>query len=386
MTSPKRLGEVCSIIMGQAPNGDFYNTGGHGWPLIAGPGDFDGLTLAPKKYTTVAPKVTRPGDVVIGVRASIGDKVLADGEYCLGRGVAALRPGDLLDVRFLWHWLTYYAPSLAAKGKGATFKQVSRKDIADLSIDVPSKPEQRRIAGFFDEVDLLRAKRRQVMTLLDDLAVSAFMDRFGDGNGASAESLGDHLTFLTSGGRGWGKYYAENGARFIRSLDVRMNYIGDVDAAFVRAPSNAEARRTRVQKGDVLLTITGSLIGRAAPVVKDFGEAYVSQHVAILRVSSKSLRPEFLSFYLTLPFGGQRQIGELQYGQTKPGLNFAQIRNLVIPVPSLGDQDEFLSMLAEIGRNRRLCENQLAALDALSESLRYRAFHAGLWAELCRAD
>ena len=96
-----RLDKVCEIIMGQAPPGDAYNHDGEGWPLIAGAGDFGELYPHAKKHTKAARKVSREGDIVLSIRASIGDHILADGEYCLGRGVAALRPRRELNARYL---------------------------------------------------------------------------------------------------------------------------------------------------------------------------------------------------------------------------------------------------------------------------------------------
>jgi type I restriction enzyme, S subunit len=124
--------------------------------------------------------------------------------------------------------------------------------------------------------------------------------------------LSDHLDFVTSGGRGWAKYYSKEGNKFIRSLDVQMNEINDSQMIRVAPPNNAEADRTRVRTGDVLLTITGSLIGRVAPVTNVHAGAFVSQHVAILR--THGFRPEFLSWAISTQ-EGQRQIRKNQTGQ-----------------------------------------------------------------------
>src|SRR5439155_22395146 len=94
---------------------------------------------------------------------------------------------------------------------------------------------------------------------------------------------------------------------------------------------------------DVLLTITGSRIGRVAPVDSSVGEAYISQHVAILRLND-SIRPPFLSMFLSEAPGGQHQIRRMQYGQTKPGLNLEQLRAFEIPYPPLSIQDQFCSV------------------------------------------
>jgi len=69
-----------------------------------------------------------PGDIILSIRASIGDKVTGDEDYCLGRGVAAIRPQPGVITRYLWHWLTSIETELVGKGKGATFKQVNRSD------------------------------------------------------------------------------------------------------------------------------------------------------------------------------------------------------------------------------------------------------------------
>jgi type I restriction enzyme S subunit len=186
--------------MGQAPSGDAYNTDGVGWPLIAGAGDFGEIYPAAKKYTTEASRLSQPDDIVLGIRASIGDKVLSDGIYCLGRGVAGLRPcRDHLDSRYLWHWLTFSRWALAAKAKGATFKQVNRDDIGGLTIPLLPLPEQRRIADILDQAEALRAKRRTALVELDTLTQSIFTDLFGYAADWPTKSLADVAQFFAGG-------------------------------------------------------------------------------------------------------------------------------------------------------------------------------------------
>ena len=174
------LAEVCTITMGQAPSGESYNDRGDGLPLIAGAGDFDGERIAPTKFTTQPSKISEAGDIVLSIRASIGAKVWADGEYCLGRGVAGIRPGPKVDARYVWHWLSHSECDLKGKGRGATFLQVNRTDIGEMPIELPSLSGQRRIAAILDHADALRAKRRQVLAHLDALTQSIFREMFGD--------------------------------------------------------------------------------------------------------------------------------------------------------------------------------------------------------------
>ena len=363
--------------MGQAPTGDTYNDEGDGLPLIAGAGDFGDVYPRPKKFTSAKNmRTSRPGDVIVGIRASIGDKVLADDVYCLGRGVAGLRAGPRLDQRYLWNWVTHAAPTLAAKGRGATFLQVNKNDIAELEMPLPPIEEQRRIAAVLDAADLLRAKRRQALAKLDDLTMALATDVL-DQDLVTAP-LGSYITFLTSGARGWAKYYSDAGSRFIRSIDVRMNSVNDDEAVFVAAPASAEAKRIRVQGGDVLLTITGSRIGRAAEARSDLAGSYISQHVAIVRVDQSALSPAYLSLWLCHPSFGQRQIASKQYGQTKPGLNFEQIRRFELPVPPINAQRRLVNEIGEVHRVQLASELNGDRLDSLFASLQHRAFNGEL--------
>ena len=376
------LKDVCQISMGQAPDGSSYNDIGEGFPLIAGAGDFGALSPKPKKFTREPSKVSEVDDIILCIRATIGDLNWSDKAYCLGRGVAGLRPrADKLDRHYLWHWLASQKDYLFSQGTGSTFKQISRSTIDDLSIPLPPLPEQKSIAAILDKADSIRRKRQEAVRLAAELTSSAFLEMFGDPatnpKGWAVDVLEKHINFLTTGSRGWAEFYSSEGSRFIRSLDVQMNYISNDDVVYVNAPNGAEAVRTRVQPGDVLLTVTGSKIGRVAPVPKEIGDAYVSQHVAIIRLT-KTLRPVFLSMFLSLPCGGQRLIQQSQYGQTKPGLNLEQIREFKVPCPPIALQNQFADFCKRtIGANLRF-ENAERTSDSLFNSLLQRAFKGKL--------
>lgn len=296
------LGELCQITMGQAPPGASYNEAGNGLPLLAGAGDFKDGKAAPKKFTTAATKIALQGDIILGIRASVGDKVWADRTYCLGRGVAALRPSTShLDSRYLWHWLTEARPHLVAKGRGATFLQVNRCDISQLTLLLPAIEEQRRIAAILDHAESLVELASRPLSLLRALPRQALDCTLSASQ--SVTTLGAHLEFLTSGSRGWAKYYSDAGDTFIRIQNVQDAALDLSDVAYVQPPTSAEAARTRVTAGDVLLSITADL-GRTAVVPPDLGTAYINQHLALLRL--EGLDPTFVAYYLGSTDGRQQ--------------------------------------------------------------------------------
>ncbi len=250
--------------------------------------------------------------------------------------------------------------------------------LKSLEIPLPSLPEPKRIADILDKADAIRRKRREAIGHSDDLLPSFFNHFFGPAGGRyNLQPLHKHIDFLTSGSRGWAEHDVESGKRFIRSLDVPMNRIGSDDIVFVNPPPGTEAERTRVRVGDVLVTITGSRIGRVAFVPQSFDEAYVSQHVAIVRLKP-SLRPRFCSMYLSLSNGGQRQIAKAQYGQTKPGLSLTNIREFEIPIPPTKEQDRFLDTWDQQDSVLAKQTESGWEFEALFHSLVQRAFRGDL--------
>jgi type I restriction enzyme S subunit len=293
-----------------------------------------------------------------------------------------LRPdARQLDGRFLARWLQLQFQRGVFQGlcrQWVNQATVGRDALLGLRLPLPPLAEQRRIASILDRADALRAKRRAALAHLDALPQSLFADLFGAQETLlkkwSTQRLGDLLDFLTSGSRGWATYYASAGDIFLRIQNVRSDELLLNDIAYVRAPETAEALRTRVQPGDVLLSITADL-GRTAVVPDDLGVGYINQHLSILR--STRIRPRFLSGYLASSTG-QRQINGRNRQGVKAGLNFDDIRSLVIPVPPAALQADFEARLESVAALKASTKSSLAHLDALFACLQYRAFRGEL--------
>jgi len=158
----------------------------------------------------------------------------------------------------------------------------------------------------------------------------------------------DQLTeFVTSGSRGWADYYADRGATFIRSHNINKDWLDLSDTAFVDPPKNSEGARTRIKRNDLLLTITGANVGKSAWVNVELEEAYVSQHVALIRPVESDISA-YLHLFLTCKAGGRGQLDREAYGAGKPGLNLQQILSVVVPLPSPRELPELLSAVASI--------------------------------------
>lgn len=222
-------------------------------------------------------------------------------------GFCVLRANrDRVDPHYLFQWVK--SPSFVAdmvqKATGASYPAVSDKIICSSIIPLPALGEQRRIAAVLDQADDLRRKRREAIQRLSKAAQTIFVDMFGDWShpqfGGKLLELGDHLDFLTSGSRSWAEYYRDLGSLFLRIQNVKADELDLSDVAFVEPPTTAEATRTRVEAGDVLLSITADL-GRTAVVPDGLGNAFINQHLALLR--THAFEPRYLSAALASPAG-----------------------------------------------------------------------------------
>ena len=223
---------------------------------------------------------------------------------------------------------------------------------------------------------------RSLRDVLFDLALRGLLlpdSRLSAGGAPSGEELGSlpsgwnwktlaELTeYITSGSRGWKAYMSSAGDSFIRSQDIRQDALIFESPAYVALPERVEGKRTLVRPGDLLLTITGGNVGRCAIVPSMTNKAYVSQHVALIRLQDPSLS-EFIHFWMVNAFGGRAFLARYIYGD-KPGLNLAQVGSVPIPVPPARAVTEVLKSLR---RYQQLCdalETQLKAVQDVASKL-----------------
>ena len=153
-----RFGSVGNIILGQSPKRDDTTEDDSFIPLLSGVAELDDNSITVKKYTKTATKVSQTGDLVISMKNNIGKTVLADKEYCLGRGVAAFR-SDIVDVTYARHLLSAFKDYLYENATGTATIQIAGKVLQNMPIPLPPLEEQKRIVSVLESscADLDRA-------------------------------------------------------------------------------------------------------------------------------------------------------------------------------------------------------------------------------------
>ena len=149
-TASAKIGDqdVASVILGQSPPSTSYNKVGEGVPFFQGKADFGFLHPIPRVWCSEGKKFAATGDVLISVRAPVGDVNVATENCAIGRGISAIRAGSRSDPWFLYFALLYAKPTLENRATGSTFASVNKATLMDLDIPFPNRSEQVEIGMF----------------------------------------------------------------------------------------------------------------------------------------------------------------------------------------------------------------------------------------------
>ena len=177
--------------------------------------------------------------------------------------------------------------------------------------------------------------------------------------------LSEHIQFLTSGSRGWAKYHSDDGEWFITIKNVKDCKISTEDIQCITPPQNAEADRTRLQEGDLLISITADL-GRTGVVTREIADhgAYINQHLTCIRLNQDVLNPLYVAYFMESE-EGKKQFFAKNLSSVKAGLNFDSIRSLQIMIPSLDKQNEFISFLQQLDKSKYVAHQLTLFLEKL---------------------
>ena len=375
----KKLQDCATIIAGQSPESKYYNSTGEGIPFFQGKADFGELYPKVRVYCSSPTKIAQYNDILLSVRAPVGPTNLSPGTVCIGRGLAAIRPDDSLDLKYLLYYFRYFETQLSAKGTGTTFKAINQKLIKNLEIPIPPLNEQFRIVAHIEElfseldkaVDTLKTTKEQLEVYRQAVLKDAFSDF------EKKDSIRNLTMVVTSGSRGWAKYYSNSGALFVRIGNLTHSGI-DIDfrdIQHITPPDNAEGVRTRLQPNDVLVSITADL-GSIGFVSEKVEEAYINQHIALVRFQNP-VQGRFMAWYLRSEYG-QKDLLKNKRGGGKLGLGLDDIRDT--PVPIVDDitakeiVDKVEEQLSVCDSIEKTVDTALAQTDAMRQSILKQAF------------
>lgn len=249
------------------------------------------------------------------------------------------------------------------KSAGSLSPRVKWDNLKNYTFELPTMDEQKKLAEVLWSINNTLQAYQNLLTQTDALVQAQFIEMFGDPN-IPMHNLSEYILFLTSGSRGWARYYCDEGEYFITIKNVKNGKISLDNMQCINPPQNAEAERTKVQEGDLLISVTADL-GRTGVVSKEIAKhgAYINQHLTCVRLNKDLVHPLFASYFLESPFG-KDQFDRMNNNGVKAGLNFNSIGNLKIIVPPIEQQNLFVSFIQRTFQAKTALQNTIASLQA----------------------
>jgi type I restriction enzyme S subunit len=375
----KRLGDLAFFEMGQSPDSATVNDDGLGTPFLQGCAEFGEMHPSNRLYCTRPNKSSRPGDILISVRAPVGDLNIADKAYCIGRGLAAIRFHSL-DQRFGWHALIHCAPTLKRVSQGSTFEAIGRTELHNLHIPVVSPSEQRRIAAILDTLDAaiqateaLIAKLHQAKVgLLHDLLTrgidehgrlrdpDAHPEQFKDSplgripREWAIVTLGEVTESAVDGPFGSNlkteHYVNEPGVRVVRLQNVGVGEFDGSDEAYINEDHALSLARHAVLPGDLIVASLGDEnhpIARACLYPDYLEPGIVKADCFRFRMSSHRAVNTYVMHMLNCP-STRGDITLYSQGVTRDRANLGSLKRFRLRLPTVKEQRRIVDALTSM--------------------------------------
>lgn len=176
----KKLSDIAEITMGQSPRSEYYNSNEEGMPFLQGNRTFGDKYPNFDTYTTNPTKIANVNDVIMSVRAPVGDLNITPKKICLGRGVCSIHMKNG-NQDFLYYLMKYYVKDILNRECGTVFGSVNKNDISSLIVKIPERfEEQKKISSILSVLDDKIELNKKINRNLEAQAQAIFKSWFID--------------------------------------------------------------------------------------------------------------------------------------------------------------------------------------------------------------
>jgi type I restriction enzyme S subunit len=295
----------------------------------------------------------------------VGQMNLADDDYCIGRGLAAIAPGGDLNGEYLFHYLDYIEPYVKSIAAGSTFDSVSSGDIESLEVEVPPLPEQRKIASVLYAVDQAIQKTEAIIEQAQRVKRGVIQKLLkGDAIGSDTKfekcRIGPKIRRLPSnwqvrplgeiaeisGGKRLPKDHGYADKRtdypYLRVTDMKGGSIEPDELEYLREETYQEISKYTISSNDVYISIAGT-IGVTGVIPEELDGANLTENAAKIH-GLESVNMDYLALYLQSKLG-QDEIFRMTVGSSQPKLSLFRIELIDVVLPPMDVQEEIASVV-----------------------------------------
>ena len=373
------LKDVCEINMGQSPDSSSYNGDGRGIPFFQGNADFGDRNPVTRVWCDAPTKIANKNDILISVRAPIGAVNYATETCCIGRGLAAITP-DLNKVTsdYMFWLLKGKNTELNSKGTGSTFKAINRKALEEIQVPDISFEKQSAYATNLETAYRVIQMRKQQLSALDDLIKARFVETFGDPVKNEkrwlTKSLEEICRTIVDCPHSTPNYTYENtGFMCIRTSIVKKNRILWDEIEFIPEEEYIQRiQRKKPEKGDIVYTREGAILGIAAIIDRDCNVA-LGQRSMLLSPNRNYCTSEFLSVAMNFDAFLDTALKGMS-GSASPHINVGDIKAFQMILPPIDQQKAFSALVAQIDKSKSAIQKSLDETQLLFDSLMQKYF------------
>lgn len=312
------------------------------------------------------------GDLLLTQRGTLGKVVLIEENI----GEATINPSMVIlnkltcSGKYLYYFFNsdYFSKWVELTNTATAVPMISQEQLGNFKILIPSNSEQVKISQYLDQkitqVDKLIVDKQKLIELLNEERTAVINQAVTKGIAPDVPMKDSGIDWLGEVPKHWklkrvknivnkigsgvtpkggAEVYLESGIPLIRSQNVYFDGFRLNEVAYIDLDVHNDMSNSKVYPNDVLLNITGGSIGRCYYVSNEFTEANVNQHVCILRPNELT-QAIYLYNFLRSQIG-QLQIELCQIGGNRESVNFEQLKNFFIPLPSSEEQAEIIDFI-----------------------------------------
>jgi type I restriction enzyme S subunit len=379
-----KLEEIINIEMGQSPKSEFYNTEGKGLPFLQGNRTFGDKYPTFDTFCTDIKRKANQGDVIMSVRAPVGDLNIATENICIGRGVCAMNMKNHNNM-YLFYLLKQNIKKLINRESGTIFGSVNKNDICGLEVLYTSNErEQSEIAATISCVDEKIDINKRINKNLEDMAQTIFKNWFVDfepfqegefeesefgriPKGWRVTKIEDVTKESNTGGDAIQKTPMvdyDTGIKCVRVGDLSNQR--NIDGWGYSNVNEENFRKYQLKKNDIVVTRTATL-GLNQIIDEDLMAVYNNGLIRI-KLNDKVVP---LFFYQTINTDKYKEyIGCIESeSSTRPNMKMNYLLSYKFICPPIEIQEEFVDIIERLRQQRLNLYKQTNILTTIRDSI-----------------
>ena len=374
-----KIGDLATVVLGQSPPSNTYNQERDGLPFYQGKADFGRIFPVTRYWCSAPSKTAKSNDILMSVRAPVGDLNIASEDCCIGRGVAAIR-AEKAESKYLYYQLDYHKPEISLLAQGSTFEAISGTEIRNFKLPNADIGEQKRIAEILTSVDKVIELTEIEIEKLKNLKKGMMQDLLTKGIG--------HTKFKDSpigkipeswelkklhcfcekivDGTHHTPTYTEFGVPFLRVGDIQTVTTPIPQKFISQEEHNLLKKRVFPKRGDILLSKNGTV---GIPRIVDWDwEFSIFVSLAHIRIKDSCLNNQFLIYVLDSEIIKEQMRKRSKQG-TVTNLHLEEIREFDIPLPSIEEQLSINAALNSVNDRLKLAQSKHRKMNDMKKGL-----------------